>query len=281
MKTLIIPDIHLKWHIVDRILSAEPNFDKCILLGDYFDDFHDNAFSNEKMAEWIKERIDDPRFVFLMGNHDISYAHGGCRGYLICPGFTHDKNRAINKVLYDHWHKFQYYYFHEGILFSHAGMSDIYFKGAKPDLESLTEWLANEVVYSKREAFEMGSGCPKLFGAGHDRGGNQDVGGILWCDHSYHIPLECIPQIYGHSPLRFPDYRLRNVKKSHTFYCGVNDSREILQDFHLDKPWSLGLDTHLKHYGVIENNVLYIRNVNRYDSPTNQEFDTIHTRQLK
>lgn len=279
MKTLVIPDIHLKWHIADRILEQEKDFDLCIFLGDYFDDFHDTPLTNEKMAEWIRAKIDDPRFVFLLGNHDLAYVHGGRRS-VICPGFTPDKNRVINKHLFDHWDKFKYYFFHSGILFSHAGVSDLFLR-VKPDsVADLEEYLNNELRFSLREVFELNS-CPRLLGAGHDRGGNQDIGGIVWCDHMCHIPLTVIPQIYGHTPLRQPDYRIRNVEKNHTFYCGVNDSRDILKDFHINKPWSLCLDTHLKHYGVIENKTLYIRCVNRYDSPTNTDFDTVHIRQLK
>jgi len=271
MKTLIIPDIHNKIHVVDKILASEGNYDRAIFLGDYFDDFSDTEYQAIATANWLKRVLADPRHICLIGNHDLSYIYPTSRA-AYCPGWSPLKSSAVNCVLNSNdWSKLQFFTEAEGIVFSHAGVSAKFYSVEPDDYSTLRDTLNADLEYACRQLTHSTSS--KILGAGYDRGGRQEVGGILWCDHSSHIPLQKIPQIYGHSPLRTPDYRIRNVKLENTFFCSPFDGRGILEDYHIDKPWSLGLDTHLKHYGVIESKTLSIVDV--------ATLTPIHFRKLK
>lgn len=274
-KTLIIPDIHLKWHVVDAILAHEDNYDSAIFLGDYFDDFGDSVYTNVKMAEWIIRKMEDPRHIFLVGNHDINYMHGG-KPSVRCSGYSEAKAKAINDVMGPYWDRMKWFHFQHDILFSHAGVTARY--AAAPDnREDLEIFLNKEVSHDLTQVFVIGGRPSWILGAGTDRGGLNRLGGILWCDHMNHVPFTSVRQIYGHSPVRIPDYKL--LREDKTMYATADF---YLSSLGIDNyPWSLNLDTHLRHYGVIQpDNSLHLKVVDRKLSPNNRDFDTIHVRRL-
>ncbi|MEK6878866.1 MAG: metallophosphoesterase family protein, partial [Nanoarchaeota archaeon] len=73
-KTLIISDIHTHIGKADKIIKFE-KADLNILVGDYFDEFYDNPQINSDAADWLNFKLKDPKFVCLMGNHDIHYIY--------------------------------------------------------------------------------------------------------------------------------------------------------------------------------------------------------------
>lgn len=75
MKTLIISDIHGNLPALEAVLAAEPDFEKCIFLGDVVDY---GPFPSECLR-FLRERMD----VGVLGNHDNAIVRGvdcGCRG---------------------------------------------------------------------------------------------------------------------------------------------------------------------------------------------------------
>jgi hypothetical protein len=68
------------------------------------------------------------------------------------------------------------------------------------------------------------------FMAGVERGGPARYGGILWCDWNAFEPIKDLPQIVGHTPGREVRYKGNSI-------C---------------------LDTHLHHYGLLENGELTV-----------------------
>jgi hypothetical protein len=53
MRTLIVPDIHNHIENADHWLSSQ-RFEQVVFLGDYFDNFGDNAGDSRKTALWLR-----------------------------------------------------------------------------------------------------------------------------------------------------------------------------------------------------------------------------------
>lgn len=122
MKTLIVPDIHLKSFMIDhvKILHDQYHFDEIVFVGDYFDDwgklYNVNAYYNIMFElNQIKDKLP---CVFLLGNHDVCYLTGETDHYstpLV------DVQLDIRNFLKDL--KPQIAYETQGYLISHAGYS--------------------------------------------------------------------------------------------------------------------------------------------------------------
>lgn len=125
MKYYIIGDLHNHVDWVDSWLESK-QYDFVIFLGDYFDNFGDNASIAENTAIWLKSSISDPKRIHLMGNHDMPYRFPN-NSYYDCPGYTLKKKQAINSVLgFDDWSKIKMAHFihDENVIFSHAGLTE-------------------------------------------------------------------------------------------------------------------------------------------------------------
>ena len=119
-KTLLVPDIHLKTYMFERIEQTviKHNVDKIVFLGDYFDewDCNTNAQLYFETCALLKEFKQKYKCVFLLGNHDVPYITGAYHHYST-P--LHDVRREINKTLNELEPVMAY---KEGnILISHAG----------------------------------------------------------------------------------------------------------------------------------------------------------------
>lgn len=91
MKTLIVSDIHSNLPALEAVVKAEPDFQKCIFLGDVVDY---GPFPRE-CIQFLRDHMD----VGVLGNHDNAMARGvdcGCRG-----DFRHfsEETRAWHKTL--------------------------------------------------------------------------------------------------------------------------------------------------------------------------------------
>ncbi len=198
-------------------------------LGDYFDDFDDNPDDMRKTCKWLKTALEDPDDVFLMGNHCfayLSYELGVRWGF--CSGWTPAKQEVFHDyfpgdILLRHC---RWLIRCQDWLISHAGLSnDLYrsFSRRKTE-EEIFHW-----VNDAENALTAGVAHP-AFLAGVDRGGPQKVGGILWCDWERFKPIPGIHQVVGHTPADKVGYKKASV-------C---------------------LDTHLRHYGLLEGGKLTV-----------------------
>ncbi len=227
-KRLVIPDIHHKTQLVDSIRAAHRRI-SAIFLGDYFDDFDDSPEDMRKTCEWLEAAFENPDDVFLLGNHCfayLSYELGVRWGF--CAGWTPAKQRVFHKyfpgdTLLRHC---RWILRREGWLISHAGLSNELYRSfsKRKTEEEILHW-----VNDAENALTVGVAHP-AFLAGVDRGGPQRVGGILWCDWERFKPIPGIHQIVGHTPADEVGYQKGSV-------C---------------------LDTHLRHYGLLEEGKLTI-----------------------
>ena len=267
-RSIIIPDIHLRHKHVDTILSWE-TYDKAIFLGDIFHRYSDTVQENVEAAEWLKERLDDPRNVFLWGNHDWAQRYWPENEWAFCSGCTESKSWAIKQVMKDgDWDKIKPYHVEHGILFSHAGLDpklfDVLAKAGMDfpcplDLPTITAWL--DLVWPQVvERYKVGSIHP-LMEQGVDRGGLQSQGGMNWQDFGRHSPLEEVGQIVGHTHQdinKGPLFRIINKNGAPMWrYAskGVNPRW-------LKNGWTMCLDCEMHFYAIISDDVLTIKSVN-------------------
>lgn len=192
---IAIPDPHLRYKVIDQILEKENgNYDKIIMLGDEFDNFYDTPLQNKEMAEWLKPKLHNNKFICLYGNHDVSYFRPNiCR----CSGYTPEKEKAIKSVLEDKdWKKFKFFHYENNILFSHAGFSNKLLPiGAEP-LKFLKEQSkeATKCLFNNKSHW--------ILEAGKCRGGYKPYGGLLWDDFRYEFEsISGLKQLFGHTPI--------------------------------------------------------------------------------
>jgi hypothetical protein len=207
MKSLIISDCHDKTDQIQRIMDAEPA-DEVILQGDFFDDWKTAEVTAVKTATKVKEWLNDPRIVCLLGNHDASYGYGHRPGgrFHLCSGWTKEKAIAIHSVLEPaNWLKFQLHHWIEAwerpFLATHAGIHLGFVQKSTHKTHQQRLARIDSLCYEawvSLNSSEAGTGHPILY-AGVDRGGAHDIGGLLWCDFGGLKPIPGINQIVGHT----------------------------------------------------------------------------------
>ena len=213
MKHLIIPDVHERYL---RLLDLEPKIqevDRVVLLGDFGDTFDNPGRWLYKTYSWVKERLDDPKFTILIGNHDVHYYFDN-RAYL-CSGFKWDSKKIVQEIMKDvDVHKMHIYTVVGNYTISHAGFNINTIQYKRPEIE--------------REAIEsslLGKYDP-IFGAGRARGGDLPFGGPTWLDWRDEFePVNGMPQIVGHTK----GLRVRTKEDEHglTSYCIDTDLHHV------------------------------------------------------
>lgn len=230
MKTLVIPDIHLKWKKAgDVVLQFEHEVDEIVLTGDYFDDFKDTPVQNREMALWLIDFCKQDNHIALLGNHEFNYLNN--KRLIYCSGYSEEKRKAINEVMKKkHWDKLRPIYESQGWYFTHAGINPYI------ALHPVTGWDGPSFIEKvEKELKELKTtGDPgTMFRVGMARGGRHRTGGITWCDFRYEFsPIPEIKQVFGHTP----------------------DSKPR-QTLHGDN-WCI--DTHLNHVALIDDGTLRI-----------------------
>ena len=194
---IIVGDIHNKSEKVEKILKDVDQ--PVIFLGDYFDDFYDNAEDITKTAHWLKESLTKPNRIHLMGNHDFHYRIQP-RGLVYCSGFDYYKHDIINSILSsEDWEKINFFHAIDDFWFSHAGVTKYWFTHPLLGLtkEGIEKTIDEAVVGMKMR--DVGKMQP-LWAADFIRGGRYKKGGLLWNDWQNSDYHDNSVQIMGHTP---------------------------------------------------------------------------------
>lgn len=250
MKTIIISDIHNRFEwIEDALLSPllQP-YDNIIFLGDYFDDFNDTPEIVANAAKWLKQSMQKPNRIHLIGTHDLWYMFPYNR-FIAASGNSEAKAYAIRSVLsQEDWNKLYLYHYEQNFLLSHAGIhinliGEYVFKHNLIDLfdkyiinkeiqlngQEIVDKIVRPATIEAMKSVKDGHAHPWL-DAGVTRGGRQPVGGITWLDWIYEFkPIPGLNQIVGHTELIVPDEKY--IKSSINY----------------------DLDTRNSHVGILEN----------------------------
>lgn len=228
-KILVIGDVHQN-HIKAESYITELNWlGPIIFLGDYFDQFYDNPNEATKTAIWLKNSLQQPNRIHLMGNHDFHYMLPIESGNF-CSGYTPDKHQAISNVLtQEDWDKVKYFHAENNCWFSHAGVSYKWF--SHPIMGMDLENIENIIARAKQDIKARLYNTPNvgaLWAADFYRGGRYDKGGLLWCDWRNIDFFQGIVQVVGHTP--------RDEVKAHSRKGGT----------------SINIDTHLKECIILD-----------------------------
>ena len=252
-RTLVIPDIHHKYHIAEQIISKERP-DLTIFLGDYFDDFYDTADDVANTAKWLKGSLDSTCTendnktsncrIHLIGNHDLHYMTMNQK--FTCRGHSRLKHNIIDTFDID-WSKLRLYYWlgdtddmSDRWLCTHAGFTNkLFVKYLKTGSETVNDILqrADEDLDNiHNESVEH-----TFLQAGTIRGGPENsVGGIIWCDYNEFVDIPNTKQIFGHT---------RDFKVRHKITSAINSEHYCI-------------DTTLCNYAICDDyNTMTIKNV--------------------
>lgn len=275
MKILILSDIHNKIKPAARIINRHTDWqvgktlgifdsisethdksnknydkvDKVISAGDFFDDFNDTPEIAQRTAWFVNELLEHSNFTWIQSNHDQAYAYCKGKGSVFgCSGFTLEKQKAIKSAMGDRLYQNQLAYWTgiddgsdpkktdpNGFLISHAGLHPSFI----PPTGFSWGWLEKRLKEAQKKA-RANIPDPFLM-AGMSRGGSEVYGGITWLDWSDFEPISDFRQILGHSPGAVPRRKV----------CPEN----------MNDNWCL--DTHLKHYGIL--NIEVCRDENGQD----------------
>lgn len=197
---LIIGDIHEDVERANQILAKFADAERVILVGDYWDSYawDDCPDQWRLMCDWVNEKVRDPRFTLLWGNHDVQYV---CpNSYLRCGGYQSERHQIIQeRINHTVWHQFKFLHYERiaGVpwLFSHAGLNPRFIN---PYAE-LNEAYFNDLNDHLTVKMFAGIVDPAL-AIGKARGGKAEVGGVIWQDFNHEFePIAGLNQIFGHT----------------------------------------------------------------------------------
>ena len=206
MKILILPDVHNRWELVEKIIKfVKP--DKTIFLGDYFDDFGDDPHIIADVADWFRHSVKQKDRVHLVGNHDTHYWFAGNRN-VRCSGFEQFKCVAINDfVKKEYWEKLEWFYVLDKWLLSHAGVHPSWIdpQGFKASvisqfpLKTIIAKLERDSVEANKELYANRGHW--FIAPGFSRSRSPYYGGLICCDWNdeFH-PIRGVHQLVGHTP---------------------------------------------------------------------------------
>jgi hypothetical protein len=226
MRTIVIPDVHQRVDFVKAILEAEKDYDEVVYLADWFDSLWDppKVAGFEETCEYLKHLIlehpNREKFVFLIGNHDISYIYNN-NNYsdrrlskiikYYCSGFTVSKAKKFRHAFFDKGLKDDFFLKHfkiahqtQGWTLSHGGISIRQFPYGYT-LDRFVNELLPDVWRNFRNLQYNHNWL--ISGAGLHRGGDEPIGGVLWLDWNveFSSSIDTGKQIVGHTTVREPD----------------------------------------------------------------------------
>ena len=172
MKLTAIGDIHGR-SIWKKIVSKN-DFDKVVLIGDYFDSFTidpKKQIANFKEIIRFKKKYPQ-KVVLLLGNHDYHYLNSTTDRY---SGFVDSMKKEVSKLLHKAIDEglIQICFVYDKFLFSHAGITKTWFKKNIFYKKNLEEAI-NEKFIKHPDAFRFTAGKK------HDRFGNEACQTPIW-----------------------------------------------------------------------------------------------------
>lgn len=138
-KIIAIGDIHGRsfWKLI--VNKLEPEFDRIIFIGDYFDSFDiktDDQVNNFlDIIEYKRANMD--KVVLLIGNHDHHYFPD--IGNTGTSGYQHGGHLLIQHVLEQNRHLLKMAHSEGNVLFTHAGVGEKWLENAAIDIPDAGE----------------------------------------------------------------------------------------------------------------------------------------------
>lgn len=219
MNLLIIPDIHTKVDLAQRIIDKHINeVDQVILLGDYVDEWNDNAAIMLHTLEYVGKWQQNNKIVLLCGNHEAAYMHPRMR----CSGWDEAKQWAWDLSI--HLKKFDpkgfaTHWYADDLLLTHAGLAEG--RDLISQVDKLGSFIQNNIYHVDLDY--------------HFRdGGLNDIGSIITSRPQYNTPSRKYKQIFGHTP-----------------------QKKVVPKYYNERNfWYANIDTNLASYVLVDTNNL-------------------------
>jgi len=205
MKYLFVGDVHNKLYIFDDVkkLDNKYKFDKIIFMGDYVDDWGTDNINSHITLERVFElkNIYPNKFIFLIGNHELSYLGFPCSGhkfeldYIIAQELK-DNIDSLDLFTIVECDKRKY-------VCTHAGITNDYIHNVLGG-EEHWEHILNDFNKDFNKGAVNPSAITYLSMCGGYRGGIAPFSSFVWCDSRELVKCKdpIIPyQIVGHTPV--------------------------------------------------------------------------------
>lgn len=145
MKIIVIGDIHGRDCWKD-IVEKHPETDKYIFLGDYVSTHEQipGYKQCENLLSILSFKIKNPnRVILLRGNHDMQHLNYYWAG---CSGYDNTVAKYMNSIRDKFIKNTQWIYIDNNIVYSHAGISEVWFKNTKlTDINQINELEPSEL----------------------------------------------------------------------------------------------------------------------------------------
>lgn len=204
MKTnLILFDLHNRIETHQRIIDTV-KADAVYHIGDYWDDFNDTPRDAQETARWVLER-QIAGDNMLLGNHDVYYLYGNAK--TMCSGNDYAKLSAVRSILTTEWQRNQFrlfYWLHtpaREILLTHAGLAPRWI--GRPNRPKIVPTITKRLEAAEA-SLKMGGTPGIACDVEFSRGGWSNLGGCLWQDWRWFVPIPWVSQIVGHTPAPAP-----------------------------------------------------------------------------
>lgn len=198
MSTLVLGDIHGR-KIWDQIVKENSNVDHIVFLGDYVST-HENIYAEQQLSnleDILDFKTENPdKVILLRGNHDIqhcNYYWAECSGYDRTVGKLFPKEKFLELT--------QWIYIQDNILFSHAGVSQVWLDWSGFTLDNI-----NEQPPSEKFAFNGGP---------WDMYGNSETQPPTWIrpDPLYKCAVKDYIHVVGHTPVNKDIFNVKDINK--------------------------------------------------------------------
>lgn len=142
MRVLAVGDIHTKLWIVDEIRKIADNYDAVVFCGDYADDFGVPGIrSIETWKELRSLSHSKPHVKLVQGNHDYIYTNYTKSTQ---TGYDYITQQLIdapeNKGLKEWLHNLPIIEHIDGVMYSHAGVTDAWAERYNGKEDTITLW---------------------------------------------------------------------------------------------------------------------------------------------
>ena len=228
---IVIGDVHgrTSWR---QIVDKHPGC-RFVFLGDYCDPYEtipgEAVLDNLKEIIQVKQSRPD-EVVLLLGNHDVHYTEDGAP---IGSRFSLEYMLVIEELLTAYADCFQCAYSEWGILFTHAGVSEAWFR----------ESFAGDVDGDIASQLKARCSDESVFHCGASRGGPHPHGGIYWAGKSeMSRPLRGTVQVVGHT--RTDGVQRIEGNVGVVYFCDCLEKGKYLMIDNADIPqfYELGID---------------------------------------
>lgn len=207
-KIIVISDVHGRKTWQD-IIKKEKNIDTLVFLGDYLDSFDIPGTQQiENFEDIIDFKIVNPdKVILLLGNHCLHYIDGFGEHY---SGFQKGLQYQYARMFEQYKNLFQMCYQINDILFTHAGISEVWYEEQCKKYELEKEHVCNNINYLWNTTFS-----PFRFNGIDDYGDDITQGPVWIRPRSLYVSrLPGFTHIVGHTTVK----HINHPKEESQFY---------------------------------------------------------------